>query len=181
MAVESALPAKEPIFRIEYTPSGHLGLGGRLTIQMLSRLSTEMGGGALMPAGSSAESKWSAYVDSYVKLDSNARYLSQPGSAKVYLNRNKVISMSNGPSSASGSDSITSPISSSASPAPLGNPPANLLVQYNLECKISINTYKLFYVENTEDFLYRFKVTRRGRVNVGIRKRRFAKFLATRR
>jgi len=30
-----------------------------------------------------------------------------------------------------------------------------LYVEYNLECKICINTYKLFYVENTEDSLYR--------------------------
>lgn len=30
-----------------------------------------------------------------------------------------------------------------------------LYVEYNLECKICINTYKLFYVENTEDSLFR--------------------------
>jgi len=40
-----------------------------------------------------------------------------------------------------------------------------LTVLYNLECKIAINTYKLFYVENTEDFLYRFHVTGRGNVS----------------
>jgi hypothetical protein len=26
-------------------------------------------------------------------------------------------------------------------------------ILYNLECKICINTYKIFYVENTEDLL----------------------------
>ena len=32
-------------------------------------------------------------------------------------------------------------------------PLKDISILYNLECKICINTYKIFYVENTEDLL----------------------------
>lgn len=116
MAVESAVPGKENIYRIDYVPKT-----GRMTLQVLDRLSDSTG-----PAAS-AESRWSTYVDNFVKLESNPKYLNS--ASKVFLSRcrRKEVSVD----------------------------PSRLVVQYNLECKIAINTYKLFYVENTEDFLVR--------------------------
>jgi paired amphipathic helix protein Sin3a len=81
-------------------------------------------------AGGSVEAKWSSYVDGFVKLDPNPLYLNPK--SKVFLKRCLR-------KSALTSDSLDSA----------------LIVEYNLECKICINTYKLFYVENTEDCLYR--------------------------
>jgi paired amphipathic helix protein Sin3a len=115
MAAETAVGSREPLYRIEFTPKT-----GRLTIQLLERLAE---GGS----GTTAESRWSAYVDSFVKLESNPRYLDPK--SRIYLLRNR----------------RREPIVV----------PGKLHVQYNLECKIAINTYKLFYVENTEDYLLR--------------------------
>lgn len=154
MAVETTLPSKEPIFRIEYN-----GKSGKLTIQLLNRLSATEG----HSAAASAESKWSAYVDNFVKLESNSKYL---GPTKVFLARCR--------RSGSGDESPTSLTSAAAVTAD-----PKLSVQYNLECKIAINTYKLFYVENTEDFLYRYKVVHRGRISKASNAR-FQKWLSTR-
>lgn len=71
------------------------------------------------------EQRWSAYVDSFVRLDVNPLYADGSGRG-VYLKRCLNRSLNRG-----------------------GTP----LVQYHLECKICVNTYKLHYVENTEDFL----------------------------
>lgn len=116
LAVENTVQGRENIYRIENAPRS-----GRLTIQLLERLSDANG------TGSSAESRWSSYVDNFVKLESNPRYLS--ANSQVFLARNR-----------------------RHAPA---IEPSLLTVHYNLECKIAINTYKLFYVENTEDFLAR--------------------------
>ena len=124
MAIEGAVPHKEPIVRIEYQSKA-----GKLTMQLLDRVSGDAG------LGASAESRWSSYVDNFVKLESNPEYL---GGCKIYLNRTHL-------ENAGGPETLT--------------------VLYNLECKIAINTYKLFYVENTEDFLYRFHVKGRGKVS----------------
>jgi len=37
----------------------------------------------------------------------------------------------------------------------LGDDPHNLEIINRLECKISINTYRMFFVENSEDFFHR--------------------------
>lgn len=153
MAVETTLPSKEPIFRIEYN-----GKSGKLTIQLLNRLSATEGHSAT----ASAESKWSAYVDNFVKLESNPKYL---GPIKIFLARCR--------RPESGDESSTSLTSGAAAAAD-----PKLSVQYNLECKIAINTYKLFYVENTEDFLYRYKVIHRGRIPKAI-SARFQKWIST--
>lgn len=129
MAVESAVPAKENVYRIEYTPKTE-----RMTIQLVDRLSDAAGSGA------SAESRWSSYVDDFVKLESNHRYLTPK--SRIFLARNRK--------------------------SPVNMSPKVLMVFYNLECKIAINTYKLFYVENTEDFLFRPTKKR----NDGVEKRR---------
>lgn len=130
MAVEMAVPAKENVYRIEYNPKTE-----RMVVQLVDRLSDGAGG------GTSAESRWSSYVDDFVKLESNARYLNPK--SRIFLPRNR------------------------------GQTPPTmdakvLTVFYNLECKIAINTYKLFYVENTEDFLFRSG----GRGTAGAEKRK---------
>lgn len=52
----------------------------------------------------------------------------------------------------------------------------DLFVDYNLECKICINTYKLFYVEHTEDFLYRQRRRSSPRPDDSNKFRRFARW-----
>lgn len=76
----------------------------------------------------SIEEKWSVYVDNFVKLESNAQYLNPQ--CLPFLKRNK-----------------------QQQHGGVGVGLKNTLIFYNLECKICINTYKIFYVENTEDFL----------------------------
>lgn len=80
----------------------------------------------------SAEARWSAYVENFVRLESNERYLDPQ--SRVFLPRNRRRCH----------EHLSQPV-----------PPHTLQVEYNLECKIAVNTYKIFYVENTEDFLYR--------------------------
>jgi len=47
------------------------------------------------------------------------------------------------------------------------NPKAmeNVIIQNRLECKICLSTYRLFYVEDTEDFFYRRRGSPRYRPN----------------
>jgi paired amphipathic helix protein Sin3a len=123
LAVENAVSAKDFLYRIEFLPKSD-----QIAIQLLERLSGSEGAGAVAP--NSAEAKWSAYVDSFVKTECNSQYFSE---IPVFLNRTK----------------------RRGSRGRKGNRLQNLYIQFNLECKIAVNTYKLFYVENTEDFLFR--------------------------
>lgn len=77
------------------------------------------------PSTGTIEEKWSIYVDNFVKLESNPMYLSPK--SKPFLTRTR------------GSQTLM--------------PLKDVSILYNLECKICINTYKIFYVENTEDLL----------------------------
>lgn len=116
LAAENLLGTTGALFRVEWVPRT-----GRIGFQLLERLFDSAGG--------SVEAKWSAYVDGFVKLDTNPAYLNPR--SKVFLKR------------------------CLRSRSPAMDDEAGLLVDYNLECKICINTYKLFYVENTEDTLMR--------------------------
>lgn len=118
LAAENLIAAnpKDSLFRIEYLPKL-----GRMGFQMLDRL--------FEASSTSAEAKWSSYVDGFVKLDTNPAYLNPK--SKVFLKRS-LRSRSN-----------------------LMDDEDGLVVDYNLECKICINTYKLFYVEHTEDSMVR--------------------------
>lgn len=81
-------------------------------------------GGVGNSSSGTIEEKWSIYVDNFVKLESNPLYLNPK--SRPFLTRTR------------GSQSI---------------PLKDVSILYNLECKICINTYKIFYVENTEDLL----------------------------
>ena len=125
----SSNPAGANLYRIELNL-----LKRQLTIHLVDRLSTAA---ALSGPGNAGtiEEKWSIYVDNFVKLEANPLYLNPK--SRPFLNR----TLRGG---------IETPSSSSAaSAAPL----KDISILYNLECKICINTYKIFYVENTEDLL----------------------------
>lgn len=103
----------------------------QLTIHLVDKLSLSLasavgggGGGINSNSNGTIEEKWSTYVDNFVKLESNSLYLS-PQSRPFLLRTRR------------------------SSDFPL----KNISILYNLECKICINTYKIFYVENTEDLL----------------------------
>jgi paired amphipathic helix protein Sin3a len=53
---------------------------------------------------------------------------------------------------------------------------ADLYVDYQLECKICINTYKLFYVEHTEDALFRKRITTPSPEASALAQRRFQRW-----
>lgn len=98
----------------------------QLTIHLVDRLSSGAGGAAgNASAAGTIEEKWSTYVDNFVKLESNPLYLTPK--SRPFLARTR-----------------------QAQPQ---TPLKDVSVLYNLECKICINTYKIFYVENTEDLL----------------------------
>jgi paired amphipathic helix protein Sin3a len=82
------------------------------------------GGGVNNSSAGTIEEKWSNYVDNFVKLESNPVYLNPK--SRPFLTRTR------------GSQSMSL---------------KHVSILYNLECKICINTYKIFYVENTEDLL----------------------------
>eukprot|EP00005_Dracoamoeba_jomungandri_P004864 CAMPEP_0174252262 /NCGR_PEP_ID=MMETSP0439-20130205/1801_1 /TAXON_ID=0 /ORGANISM="Stereomyxa ramosa, Strain Chinc5" /LENGTH=1190 /DNA_ID=CAMNT_0015332775 /DNA_START=101 /DNA_END=3673 /DNA_ORIENTATION=+ len=58
----------------------------------------------------------------------------------------------------------------------------NVIIQNNLECKICLSTYRLFYVEDTEDFLYRkcqlSKAKQMNNNTTVTRSKKFRKWLA---
>lgn len=73
------------------------------------------------------EARWSQYVDQYVRMERTAPEL-EP-SSRVFLQR-----------ACRHRDEARD---------------STLIVANHLECKICMNTYKMFFVANTEDFLYR--------------------------
>jgi len=74
-----------------------------------------------------SKDKWSEYVDSYVQSESSNLDVRKH---KVFLLRTQ----------RKGADSKAM---------------ENVIIQNRLECKICLSTYRLFYVEDTEDFFYR--------------------------
>jgi len=74
------------------------------------------------------EERWSRYVDQYMKMDSPSSYVPK---YPVFLKRNKKIVQEKNPD------------------------PSNLESISKLECKICVNTYKMFFVENSEDYFHR--------------------------
>lgn len=97
----------------------------QLTIHLVDRLSSGPGNPNLPNVSGTIEEKWSIYVDNFVKLESNPLYLTPK--SRPFLARTRQ------------SQQLT--------------PLKDVSILYNLECKICINTYKIFYVENTEDLL----------------------------
>lgn len=127
----SSNPPGANLYRIE------LNLTKRqLGIHLVDRLS-----GAATFSGSSGtsgtiEEKWSIYVDNFVKLEANPLYLN-PKSCPFLARTRRAF------------ESKPSVEESEPTAPPL----KDVSILYNLECKICINTYKIFYVENTEDLL----------------------------
>lgn len=78
------------------------------------------------------EEKWSIYVDNFVKVDCDMSLMNPK--SPLFLKRN--IGGKN-------RDDLQ-----------------EFIINYNLECKICINTYKMFFVEGSEDFMW--KKTRRS-------------------
>lgn len=106
----------------------------QLTIHLVDPLSGSLASSALNSSGT-IEEKWSIYVDNFVKLEANPLYLSPR--SRPFLARNRR------------SQKLTQ-----------AQTLKDISILYNLECKICINTYKIFYVENTEDLLVkRFRPT----------------------
>ena len=97
----------------------------QLAIHLVDKLSLSLtSAGMNSNSNGTIEEKWSTYVDNFVKLESNALYLS-PQSRPFLLRTRR----------------------------PSDFPLKKISILYNLECKICINTYKIYYVENTEDLL----------------------------
>ena len=133
--VTSSNPSSANLYRIELNLMKH-----QLTIHLADRLSTAAsfsGASGTSETAGTIEEKWSVYVDNFVKLEANPLYLnpkSRPFLTRTRRATEKTVDGAEGPA---------------ASLPPL----KDISILYNLECKICINTYKIFYVENTEDLL----------------------------
>jgi paired amphipathic helix protein Sin3a len=77
-----------------------------------------------------AEEKWTFYVDQFVQLSANEKLSSK--NREPFLRRNLPNSVDR-------------------------EPPQNVETKSGLELKICMNTYKIFFVDNTEDYFYRKK------------------------
>lgn len=80
------------------------------------------------------EERWSAYIDRYVGCDDSSLIRKSP---PFLLQRNLRHLLG----------------AKCVQPGAMLEPWNHVLVCYNLKCKICVNTYKMYFVENTEDFL----------------------------
>lgn len=79
-----------------------------------------------------AEEKWSFYVDQFVQLSTNAKLIDK--AREPFLKRSLPATVSR-------------------------EPPSRIVTRSGLELKICMNTYKIFFVEGTEDYFYRKQET----------------------
>ncbi|RKO92645.1 hypothetical protein BDK51DRAFT_18371 [Blyttiomyces helicus] len=125
LAAEALIP-DESLYRLEYYVTEKI-----LTIQLIGRDEQ------LSDDCSTSEEKWSHYVDSFVQLSAVRAhpYARRRGSPPLsprhpFLKRNL--------------------------PARIADdPPRNVETRSGLELKICVNTYKIFFVDNTEDYFRR--------------------------
>jgi len=82
----------------------------------------------LTDSSASSEEKWSVYVDRYMQLGATEGIHIRPNEPFLRRNLPQVIP---------------------------DEPPTNLIMHSGLELKICVNTYKLFFVNNTEDYFRR--------------------------
>lgn len=101
----------------------------------------------------SSEEKWSLYVDQFVQLSASdpskhLRNSSSPGvkRSEPFLKRNLPVQVGD-------------------------DPPLDVETSSGLELKICVNTYKIFFVDNTEDYFRRKKNTTAAADIAGIGKR----------
>jgi paired amphipathic helix protein Sin3a len=80
-----------------------------------------------------AEEKWAFYVDQFVQLSTNEKLLDK--NREPFLKRNLPSSVSR-------------------------DPPQNVETKSGLELKICMNTYKIFFVDGTEDYFHRRRETK---------------------
>ena len=80
----------------------------------------------------SSEEKWSLYVDQFLQLSTNEPL--SGSQREPFLKRNLPINVNR-------------------------ESPENVVTSSGLELKICMDTYKIFFVENTEDYFYRKHVT----------------------
>lgn len=148
IAAEYYVDSRENLFRIEYNPKTC-----QLSFQLLERFFEAMAAGSNSSNSNTlnnqgmggeggkcpppADSKWISYVDEFVKLQINDSLIdnsSNRNNSKVFLRR--CIRRSS-----KERENVTMMDD-------------RLVLLYNLECKISLNSYKLVFVEGTEDFIY---------------------------
>ena len=103
-----------------------------------------------------AEEKWAFYVDQFVQLSTNEKLADKH--REPFLKRNLPHSVGR-------------------------EPPQNVETRSGLELKICMNTYKIFFVDNTEDYFHRkldnsdpLKVESRKHLSAKERKNRHVKF-----
>jgi hypothetical protein len=98
----------------------------------------------------SVEERWSVYVDNFVKLDGSLELLKQKPASDIVVAGGASNLVNSGSVGAAGGGLK---LFLARNLARKSND--NFILGYNLECKICVNTYKMFFVENSEDFLFR--------------------------
>ncbi|KAJ3025811.1 UNVERIFIED_CONTAM: Transcriptional regulatory protein sin3 [Siphonaria sp. JEL0065] len=147
----------DALYRLEYHVSPRV-----LTFQLINK------DDPVIHEGSSVEEKWSVYVDQFIQLSSSTTASGTTGGAGgIYLlRRSKAIA-----AAATSTDETvqgTEPFLRRNLPiqVPLGPLTGDIVVMKSgLELKICLNTYKMFFVEDTEDYFARRKVS--GITSVG--------------
>ena len=134
------------LYRIELN-----GLKKQLTIHLVDRLSSQDKSlSADSNAGGTIEEKWSNYVDNFLKLESNPQYISIKSRPFLRRTRRGGFGAGVGGDTSKNATILTANAFTNSSDF---DSLKEISILYNLECKICINTYKIFYVENTEDLL----------------------------
>lgn len=75
-----------------------------------------------------SESSWSSYIENYMDLNYNPDILKRKPRLLLFRNLKKTNQ----------------------------NRHKNMMIQFNLECKINVKTFKMYFVDHTEDFLFNY-------------------------
>ncbi|KAI8615126.1 hypothetical protein BC830DRAFT_1124114 [Chytriomyces sp. MP71] len=124
------------LYRLEYHVAPKV-----LTFQIISKEDP------VIHEGSSVEEKWSVYVDQFIQLSSNAQGISLP-------RRGRVVNFPSNNGGIPGCEPfLRRNLPTQIAPGPLAGDTVEM--RSGLELKICLNTYKMFFVEDTEDFFAR--------------------------
>ncbi len=118
--------ATESLYRSENDSVYRIDFSGSNRILKMAMVDREVG------AEDSVETKWSSYVENFVRADGDPDAI--PSKCPLFLRRSMLLHGND--------DARRKSLMYTA-------------VIYNLECKICINTYKMFFVENSEDLVHR--------------------------
>ncbi|KAJ3071498.1 Transcriptional regulatory protein sin3 [Podochytrium sp. JEL0797] len=144
---------EDALYRLEYHVNPKI-----LTFQLINK------DDPVIHEGSSIEEKWSVYVDQFIQLSAAAP--GHPGAGGVLLQRRGQLLEAQRASSSSGvpvSVQGCEPFLRRNLPVkvPLGPLLGDVVeTRSGLELKICLNTYKMYFVEDTEDYFARRKVVR---------------------